>query len=84
VDSKLVSTRALSFLVLALARASEEGASRKDLLELVRWSIQKLGFTSRWTTWNTCTRRGASTTAKRFLGTALNIKTLLEIQRRQN
>ncbi|HOE34407.1 MAG: DegV family protein [Chloroflexi bacterium] len=79
VDSKLVST-ALSFLVLALARASEEGASMKDLLELVPVVYPKIGVYFTVDTLEYLHKGGRINTAKRFLGTALNIKPLLEIR----
>ena len=79
IESKLVSS-ALSFLVLALARASEEGASMKDLLELAPQVYPKIGVYFTVDTLEYLHKGGRINTAKRFMGTALNIKPMLEIR----
>ena len=79
VESGLVST-ALSFLVVSLARASEEGASMKELLELVPVIFPKIGVYFTVNTLEYLHKGGRINTAKRFMGTALNVKPLLEIR----
>ncbi len=79
IESKLVAS-ALSFLVLSLARASEDGASLKELLELVPVIYPKIGVYFTVDTLEYLHKGGRINTAKRFMGTALNVKPMLEIR----
>ena len=79
IESKLVAS-ALSFLVLSLARASEDGASLKELLELVPVIYPKIGVYFTVDTLEYLHKGGRINTDKRFMGTALNVKPMLEIR----
>jgi len=79
VETGLVSS-ALSFLVLSLARASEEGASLEELVEQVPVIQPKIGVYFTVDTLEYLHRGGRINTAARFMGTTLNLKPLLEIR----
>ncbi len=66
--------------MLSLARASEDGASLKELLELVPVIYPKIGVYFTVDTLEYLHKGGRINTAKRFMGTALNVKPMLEIR----
>jgi len=79
VDTKLVSM-ALGFQVLAVARAAEAGASVEECLEIAEKAYEKIGVYFTVDTLEFLHRGGRINTAKRLMGTALNLKPLLEIR----
>lgn len=79
VDTKLVSM-ALGFQVLAVARAAEAGASVEECLEITEKAYEKIGVYFTVDTLEFLHRGGRINTAKRLMGTALNLKPLLEIR----
>jgi len=78
-DSQLVSM-ALGLMVIALARAAEEGASLQEIVELAKATYPKIGVYFTVNTLEYLYRGGRINTATRFLGSALNVKPLLEIR----
>lgn len=79
VDTKLVSM-ALGFQVLTVARAAEAGASLQECVEIAEKAYEKIGVYFTVDTLEFLHRGGRINTAKRLMGTALNLKPLLEIR----
>lgn len=78
-DTKLVAM-ALSFQVLAVARAAETGATLAECKELAIKAYQHIGVYFTVDTLKYLHKGGRIGSAKRLLGTALNIKPILQIQ----
>lgn len=78
-DSQLVSM-ALGLMVITLARAAEQGASLQEILELAKATYPKIGVYFTVNTLEYLHKGGRINTATRFLGSALNVKPLLEIR----
>lgn len=78
-DTKLVSM-ALGFQVLAAARAAKEGASLAVCKKAAEDAYSKIGVYFTVDTLKFLAAGGRINSAKRLLGTALNIKPLLEIR----
>jgi DegV family protein with EDD domain len=78
-DTKLVSM-ALGFQVLTVARAIEAGASLAECRELAEKVYDLIGVYFTVDTLEFLHRGGRINTAKRLMGTALNLKPLLEIR----
>ncbi len=78
IDTKLVSM-ALSFMVLAAARAAEKGASLQECKQVAIESYKKIGVYFTVETLKYLAAGGRIGGAKRFLGTALDIKPVLAI-----
>ncbi len=78
-DTRLVSM-ALSFQVLAAARAAEQGASLQECKQVAEQAYQHIGVYFTVNTLEYLSKGGRIGSAKRLLGTALNIKPLLMIQ----
>ncbi len=78
-DTKLVSM-ALGFQVLAAARAAKEGASLTVCKKAAEDAYSKIGVYFTVDTLKFLAAGGRINSAKRLLGTALNIKPLLEIR----
>lgn len=70
---------ALGYQVLAAARAAQEGASLRECAEIAEQASQRTGLILSVDTLEFLHRGGRIGGAQRFLGTALNIKPLLEI-----
>ena len=79
VDSQLVSM-ALGFLVMTVARAANAGASLADCRALVDETTPKIGVYFTVDTLKYLNKGGRINTAKRLMGSALNIKPLMEIR----
>jgi DegV family protein with EDD domain len=79
VDTKLVSM-ALGFQVLAAARASAGGASLQECLAVALAAYQKIGVYFTVDTLKYLHQGGRIGGAKRLIGTAINIKPILEIR----
>jgi DegV family protein with EDD domain len=79
VDTKLVSM-ALSFMVLAAARAAEQGASLAECKAVAEEAYSKIGVYFIVQDLKYLAAGGRINSAKRLMGTALNIKPLLEIR----
>jgi DegV family protein with EDD domain len=78
-DSRLVSM-ALGFMVMAAARAAQEGANLAECQALAEAVYPKIGVYFTVDTLKYLNKGGRINTAKRLLGSALNIKPLLEIR----
>ena len=78
-DTKLVSM-ALGFQVLAAARAAKEGASLPECKKVAEDAYPKIGVYFTVDTLKFLAAGGRINSAKRLVGTALNIKPLLEIR----
>ncbi|MGA9397982.1 MAG: DegV family protein [Anaerolineaceae bacterium] len=78
IDTKLVSM-ALSFMVLAAARAAEKGASLQECKQVAIESYKKIGVYFTVETLKYLAAGGRIGGAKRLMGTALNIKPVLAI-----
>jgi DegV family protein with EDD domain len=78
-DTKLVSM-ALGLQVLAAARAAKEGASLAECKKVAEDAYPKIGVYFTVDTLKFLAAGGRINSAKRLLGTALNIKPLLEIR----
>ena len=78
-DSKLVSM-ALSLMVLEVARAAEKGASLTECHELAQDAYGRIGVFFTVDTLEYLHRGGRINSAKRLLGSALNLKPILEIR----
>jgi len=78
-DTRLVSM-ALSFQVLAAARAAEQGASLQECKQVAEKAYDHIGVYFTVDTLEYLSKGGRIGSAKRLLGTALNIKPLLMIQ----
>ena len=79
IETKLVSM-ALGFQVLTVARAIEAGASLAECRELAEKVYDLIGVYFTVDTLEFLHRGGRINTAKRLMGTALNLKPLLEIR----
>jgi len=78
IDTKLVSM-ALSFMVLAAARAAEKGASLQECKQVAMDAYKKIGVYFTVETLKYLAAGGRIGGAKRLMGTALNIKPVLAI-----
>ena len=78
-DTKLVSM-ALGFQVLAAARAAAQGASLEECKQVARQAYDQIGVYFTVDTLKYLAAGGRINSAKRLLGTALNIKPILEIR----
>jgi DegV family protein with EDD domain len=78
VDSN-TTAMALGFVVLAVARAAQDGASLKDCKALAEEARQHVGVVFAVDTLEFLHRGGRIGGGSRFLGTALNIKPILEV-----
>jgi len=78
-DSKLVSM-ALGLMVLEVARAAENGASLKECYELAQDAFGRIGVYLTVDTLEYLHRGGRINSAKRLLGSALNLKPIMEIR----
>jgi len=78
-DSQLVSM-ALSFMVLTVARAAQDGASLEECLTLAKAVYPKIGVFFTVDTLEYLNKGGRINTAKRLLGSALNLKPIMEIR----
>ncbi len=78
-DTKLVSM-ALGFQVLTVARAAAQGASLSECVALAQQSYRHIGVYFTVNTLKYLAAGGRINSAKRLLGTALNIKPILEIR----
>ncbi len=79
IDTRLVSM-ALSFQVLAAARAAEQGASLAECKAVAESAYSKIGVYFTVDTLKYLAAGGRINSARRILGTALSIKPLLEIR----
>ncbi|MCD4672090.1 MAG: DegV family protein [Anaerolineaceae bacterium] len=79
IDTKLVSM-ALGFQVLAVARAAEAGASLAECQAIAEKAYDLIGVYFTVDTLEFLHRGGRINSAKRLMGTALNLKPLLEIR----
>lgn len=79
VDSQLVSM-ALGFLVMTVARAANDGASLAECRALVDETTPKIGVYFTVDNLKYLNKGGRINTAKRLMGSALNIKPLMEIR----
>lgn len=79
VDSKLVSM-ALGFMVMAVARAANDGASLEECRALAEACYPKIGVYFTVDTLKYLNKGGRINTAKRLLGSALNVKPMMEIR----
>ena len=79
VDSKLVSM-ALGFMVMAVARAAQNGASLEECQAIAEAVYPKIGVYFTVDTLKYLNKGGRINTAKRLLGAALNIKPIMEIR----
>ena len=77
-DTKLVSM-ALGFQVLTVARAVEAGASLEECVAIAEKAYDLIGVYFTVDTLEFLHRGGRINTAKRLMGTALNLKPILEI-----
>ena len=78
-DSKLVSM-ALSLMVLEVARAAEKGASLQECHELAQDAYGRIGVYFTVDTLEYLHRGGRINSAKRLLGSTLNLKPIMEIR----
>ncbi len=78
-DSKVVSM-ALGLMVLEVARAAEKGASLKECHELAQDAYGRIGVFFTVDTLEYLHRGGRINSAKRLLGSALNLKPIMEIR----
>lgn len=79
VDSN-TTAMAMGFQVLSVARAVEQGATMKEAIELAEKSTNHTGVVFAVDTLEFLHRGGRIGGGKRFLGTALNIKPILEVE----
>jgi len=78
-DSQFVSM-ALGFMVMEVARAAQRGASLEDCLALAEELYPKIGVYFTVDTLKYLNKGGRINTAKRLMGSALNIKPIMEIR----
>lgn len=78
-DSRLVSM-ALGFMVMAVARAAKDGASLTECQTLAEAIYPKIGVYFTVDTLKYLNKGGRINTAKRLMGSALNIKPIMEIR----
>jgi len=79
IDSQLVSM-ALGFMVIAVARAANDGASLEECKALAEAVYPRIGVYFTVDTLKYLNKGGRINTAKRLLGAALNIKPMMEIR----
>jgi DegV family protein with EDD domain len=79
VDTKLVSM-ALGFMVMTVARAAQAGASLEECVALAHDVYPRIGVYFTVDTLKYLNKGGRINTAKRLLGSVLNIKPLMEIR----
>jgi DegV family protein with EDD domain len=79
IDTKLVSM-ALGFMLMTVGRAAKDGASLAECRDLVHDTYSKIGVYFTVDTLKYLNKGGRINTAKRLLGSALNIKPLMEIR----
>ncbi len=79
IDTRLVSM-ALSFQVLAAARAAQEGADLSECLAVAQAAYSKIGVYFTVDTLNYLHKGGRIGGAKHLIGTAINLKPVLEIR----
>jgi DegV family protein with EDD domain len=79
VDSRTTAME-LGFHVLAAARAAEDGATIEECIQIAQQCKQKSGVVFAVETLEFLHRGGRIGTGTRFLGTALNIKPILEVR----
>jgi DegV family protein with EDD domain len=79
VDTKLVSM-ALGFMVMTVARAAQAGASLEECVALVHDVYPRIGVYFTVDTLKYLNKGGRINTAKRLVGSVLNIKPLMEIR----
>ena len=79
VDTKLVSM-ALGFMVMAVARAAQAGASLEECVALAHDVYPRIGVYFTVDTLKYLNKGGRINTAKRLVGSMLNIKPLMEIR----
>ena len=78
-DSQLVSM-ALGFMVMTVARAAQDGATLEECQALAKEVYPKIGVYFTVETLKYLNKGGRINTAKRLLGSALNIKPIMEIR----
>lgn len=78
-DSRVVAMP-LGFLVLTVARAARDGANLEECVELAKVSYPKLGVYFTVDTLKYLNKGGRINTAKRLLGSALDIRPIMEIR----
>lgn len=78
-DSRLVSM-ALGFMVLRVARAAKDGASLEECVALAKETYPKIGVYFTVDTLKYLNKGGRINTASRILGSALDIKPIMEIR----
>jgi DegV family protein with EDD domain len=78
-DTQLVSM-ALGFLVLTVARAAKDGANLEECVELAEATYPKIGVYFTVDTLKYLNKGGRINTAKRLLGSALDLKPIMEIR----
>jgi DegV family protein with EDD domain len=78
-DTQMVSM-ALGFLVLTVARAAKDGASLEECVELAKATYPKIGVYFTVDTLKYLNKGGRINTAKRLLGSALDLKPIMEIR----
>jgi DegV family protein with EDD domain len=79
IDSQLVSM-ALGFMVIAVARAANDGASLEECKALAEAVYPRIGVYFTVDTLKYLNKGGRINTAKRLLGAALNIKPMMQIR----
>ncbi|MFW5714638.1 MAG: DegV family protein, partial [Brevefilum sp.] len=79
VDSQLVSM-ALGFMAMTVARAAQDGASLEECRAIAENIYPKIGVYFTVDTLKYLNKGGRINTAKRLLGSALNIKPIMEIR----
>ncbi|HNY84267.1 MAG TPA: DegV family protein, partial [Anaerolineaceae bacterium] len=79
IDTRLISM-ALSLMVIQVARAAEQGARLPELQELVKDLYPRIGVYFTVNTLEYLHRGGRINSAKRLLGSALNLKPIMEIR----
>lgn len=79
VDSQ-TTAMAMGFITISVARAIEQGATMKECVELAEKSIGHTGVVFAVDTLEFLHRGGRIGSATRFLGAALNLKPILEVQ----
>ena len=78
-DTKLVSM-ALGFMVLTVARAAKDGANLEECVALAKETYPKIGVYFTVDTLKYLNKGGRINTAKRLLGSALDLKPIMEIR----
>lgn len=79
IDTRLISM-ALSLMVIQVARAAEQGAALPELQELVKDLYPRIGVYFTVDTLEYLHKGGRINSAKRLLGSALNLKPIMEIR----